>query len=435
VSFAPVVKQVGPAVVNIYTKRGVGKRRISPLLNDPIFKRFFGEDFAPFGTPRARVQNALGSGVIVTKEGLIVTNYHVIKEAEQITVVLADRREFAAEVVLGDEGTDLSILRIDTKGESLPIIELGDSDAVEVGDLVLAIGNPFGFGQTVTSGIISALARTQAGISDYAFFIQTDAAINPGNSGGALATLDGKLIGINTAIFSRSGGSIGIGFAIPSNMVRTVIESALSGDHVVRPWPSLIGQTLSGDLAESFGLDRSGGVIVSKVYNGGSAQRAGIKKGDVILAVDDQPVEDLESFRYRVATRTLGSEAKITVWRGQRPRTLNMRMAPAPENPPAQETELQGRNPLKGATVANLSPALAERMDLEGLWEGVIITSIQRSGPAFRVGFRPGDIILAINGTEVSKVAQIAAALVAPDNKWAISYSRGGKARTVEIGR
>ena len=176
-------------------------------------------------------------------------------------------------------------------------------------------------------------------------------------------------------------------------------------------------------------------MIVSKVYQGGSAQRAGIQKGDVILAVDDQPVEDLESFRYRVATRTLGSEAKITVWRGQRPWTLKMRMAPAPENPPAQETEVQGRNPLKGATVANLSPALAEKMDLEGLWEGVIITSIQRSGPAYRVGFRPGDIILAINGTEVSKVAQIAAALVAADNKWAISYSRDGKARTVEIGR
>jgi len=292
-SFAPVVRQVAPAVVNIYTKRVVSERRgFSPLFNDPLFKRFFGEDFG-FGMPRERVQNSLGSGVIVAPDGLIVTNYHVIKGAAEIRVVLADRREFAAELVLEDKQTDLSVLRIDPQGEALPVIELKDSDSIEVGDLVLAIGNPFGVGQTVTSGIVSALARTQAGISDYSFFIQTDAAINPGNSGGALVTLDGRLIGINTAIFSRSGGSIGIGFAIPANMVRTVVASAAGGNALVRPWTGLIGQTVNSDLAEAFGLTRPGGVIVSKVHPNGPAARAGLRKGDVITSVDGQTVDDL----------------------------------------------------------------------------------------------------------------------------------------------
>jgi serine protease Do len=228
-SFAPVVRRVAPAVVNIYAKRMVQQRVSSPLFDDPFFKRFFGDSFGSLEQPRERVQNALGSGVIVDSGGLVVTNHHVIQGADEITVVLADRREFPAEVVVSDERSDLSVLRIDAAGEALPTLEFKDSDEAEVGDLVLAIGNPFGVGQTVTSGIISALARTQAGISDFNFFIQTDAAVNPGNSGGALVTLDGRLIGINTAIYSRSGGSIGIGFAVPSEMVRT------TGRAIMRP--------------------------------------------------------------------------------------------------------------------------------------------------------------------------------------------------------
>ncbi|MGH6947065.1 MAG: trypsin-like peptidase domain-containing protein, partial [Kiloniellales bacterium] len=270
-SFAPVVKQVAPAVVNIFSRKVVEERRISPLFDDPLFKRFFGEDFGLFGMPRERIQNSLGSGVIVTADGLVVTNHHVIGDADEITVVLSDRREFPAERVLDDERSDLAVLRIDPKGEPLPTVALRDSDEVEVGDLVLAIGNPFGVGQTVTSGIVSGLARTGVGISDYSFFIQTDAAINPGNSGGALVTLDGKLLGINTAIYSRTGGSIGIGFAIPANMVRTVITSALSGGEIQRAWIGLVGEELTNELAARFGLDRPQGVVVNRVFVGGPA--------------------------------------------------------------------------------------------------------------------------------------------------------------------
>jgi S1-C subfamily serine protease len=237
-SFAPLVKSAAPAVVNIYTRRVVQARSATPLFNDPFFRRFFGDQFQFGGRERKRVQNSLGSGVIVSDDGLIVTNYHVIDKADEITVVLADRREFEADVVTRDERTDLAVLRIKTGSEKLPFMKLRDSDTLEVGDIVLAIGNPFGVGQTVTSGIVSALARTARGVSDFGFFIQTDAAINPGNSGGALVGLDGNLIGINTAIYSRGGGSNGIGFAIPSNMVATVIGSAMSDGEVIRPWVS-----------------------------------------------------------------------------------------------------------------------------------------------------------------------------------------------------
>ena len=433
-SYAPVVKSAAPAVVNIYTKRVVSARKsISPLFNDPLFKRFFGDRFGSFGMPMERVQNSLGSGVIVSGDGMIVTNYHVIKGATEIRVVLQDRREFPARLVLEDEGTDLSILRIDASGETLPHLTFKDSDAVEVGDLVLAIGNPFGVGQTVTSGIVSALARTQAGISDFSFFIQTDAAINPGNSGGALVTMDGNLIGINTAIYSRSGGSIGIGFAIPANMVRTVVQSARGGGRIVRPWPGLVGQTVTADLAEGFGLDRPGGVVVSRVFDEGPAGRAGIRKGDVITAVDGRPVNDFQSLRYRIATRELGAKADIQVWRDRRPVRFELELNSAPETPPRDQTRLQGRHPLTGATVVNLSPAVAEELDLGGQWEGVIVTDVTRGQPAQRLGFRPGDVILTVNGAEVSRVRQLRSELGRPAGRWAIGYRRGGRVRTVDI--
>jgi serine protease Do len=253
-SFAPVVKKAAPAVVNIYARQ-VQKAVGSSLFNDPFFRQFFGDQF---GQPRERVRNALGSGVIVRADGLIVTNHHVVADANEIRVVLADRREFPAKLVISDEKTDLAILRIDSGGASLPVLAFRDSDELEVGDLVLAIGDPFGVGQTVTSGIISALARTQIGISDLGFFIQTDAAINPGNSGGALIGMDGRLVGINTAIFSQSGGSIGIGFAIPSNMVRVIVAAAESGGRIVRPWIGVTGQPVTPDLARGLGLERRG---------------------------------------------------------------------------------------------------------------------------------------------------------------------------------
>ncbi|MFQ5467757.1 MAG: DegQ family serine endoprotease [Kiloniellaceae bacterium] len=432
-SFAPVVKRVAPAVVNIFSKRTVRARARSPLFSDPFFQRFFGGNFGMRGVPRERIQSSLGSGVIVSEDGLIVTNHHVIKGAEEIKVVLNDRREFPAELVLGDERTDLAVLRINANGKPLPRVEFRDSDEAEVGDLVLAIGNPFGVGQTVTSGIVSAMARTHVGISDYSFFIQTDAAINPGNSGGALITLDGKLLGINTAIFSRGGGSVGIGFAIPSNMVRTVVASARRGGKVVRAWSGLMAQPVTQDLAEGFGLERPGGVVVSKVYPGGPADRAGLRRGDVILKVGGQPVVDVESFRFRIATRELGSSAALTIWRDHAKAQVDLPLAPAPETPPRNETRLKGNHPLAGAAVANLSPVLADELDMPGAWRGVIVTRITRGSPANRVGFEPRDIVVEVNGAEVGTVAELSAALERAGRRWRIGFVRDGRLRNVEI--
>lgn len=432
-SFAPVVKKAAPAVVNVLTKKKVEQERpLSSLLDDPFFRRFFGDDFGG-RERRERDQSSLGSGVIVDPEGFIVTNEHVIKGASEIKVVLADRREFEAEVVLTDERTDLAVLLVDPGGEALPTLEMRDSDDVEVGDLVLAVGNPFGVGQTVTSGIVSALARTQVGITDFSFFIQTDAAINPGNSGGALVTLDGRLIGINTAIYSRSGGSIGIGFAIPANMVRTVVDSARGGTALVRAWAGLAGQNLTAELAEGLRLDRPGGVVISDVYQGGPADRAGIAAGDVIVAVNQQPVTDLQSLRYRVATGMLGSSLEVEFVRKGDHRVAALPLEAPPESPPRNEVRLLGHHPLGGAFVASLSPALSEELDIPDDWSGVVITKVQRGTPAHRVGFRPRDVILSLNGKTYGHSADLSADLVRISERWQIVFKRDGKVRRVEF--
>ena len=432
-SFAPVVKKAAPAVVNILTKRKVTQKNpVSSLLDDPFFRRFFGENFGG-ERRREREQSSLGSGVIVAGEGFIVTNEHVIKGATEIKVVLADRREFEAEVVLTDERTDLAVLRVDPGGAELPTIELRDSDDVEVGDLVLALGNPFGVGQTVTSGIVSALARTQVGITDFSFFIQTDAAINPGNSGGALVTLDGRLIGINTAIYSRSGGSIGIGFAIPADMVRTVVESARNGRALVRAWGGLAGQDLTSELAEGLRLERPGGVVISDVYEGGPADRAGIDAGDVIVAVDDQPVNDLRSLRYRIATGALSDSLDVEVLRKGELLSAELPLEPPPESPPRNEVRLLGHHPLGGAFIASLSPALAEELDMPDNWNGVVLTRVQRGTPAGRVGFRPRDIIISVNGQSFERSTDLAAALDRISGRWQITFKRDGKIRKVDF--
>lgn len=431
-SFAPVVQSAAPAVVNIFTKRKVAQRNVlSPLFNDPFFKRFFGDQFG--GQTRERLQSSLGSGVIVSPDGVIVTNHHVIKGSHEITVVLPDRREFPAELVLSDERTDLAILRIDPRGEVLPVIELRDSNDIEVGDLVLALGNPFGVGQTVTSGIVSALARTHVGIADFSFFIQTDAAINPGNSGGALVTMDGKLIGINTAIFSSGGGgSIGIGFAIPSNMVRTVIQGAETG-RLVRAWTGFVGQNLTAELAEGLRLSRPGGVVVNRIFDGGPADLAGLETGDVILSVNGQDVFDAESLQFRVATQPIGGDAEIEVSRDGERLALAMPLTEPPEVPARNEILLEGTHPLAGAVVASLSPALAEELDRPGAWDGVIIVRVLRGSPAHRVRFRTGDILLAVGDQEVSESTELDAQLRDQTGSEAlqVTFSRDGQRRSV----
>ena len=430
-SFAPVVKRVAPAVVNVYVSHRV-EQVVSPFADDPFFSRLFGENF---GIPRERIQNSLGSGVLVSPEGVVVTNNHVIQgggEAE-ITVALSDGREFPAKVVIKDEQTDLAVLRLDAKGAQFPALEFDNSDSLEVGDLVLAIGDPFGVGQTVTSGIVSALARTQVGISDYQFFIQTDAAINPGNSGGALVDMDGRLAGINTAIFSKSGGSHGIGFAIPSNMVRLVVQAALKGGKVQRPWLGASLQPVTSDIADSLGLDRPSGALVKDVHANGPAARAGIHAGDVIVSVDGKPVQDPQAFQYRFATKGLGGSADLSVVRKGQPVKATVALIAAVEDPPRDMRDLSGNHPLAGAKVANLSPAVAAELGLDDEGRGVVVLEVKEKTPAQRLGVQRGDVIVGINNSKVGSVAELVTALTPSRGGWRLSLERGGRLFNLNI--
>jgi Do/DeqQ family serine protease len=431
-SFAPVVKKAAPAVVNVYVQHRV-EQTASPFLDDPFFRQFFGDSF---GIPRERIENSLGSGVLASPNGVVVTNNHVIQgsgEAE-ITVALSDGREFPAKVVLKDDQSDLAVLRLDAKGVQFPSIVFADSDSLEVGDLVLAIGDPFGVGQTVTSGIVSALARTQVGISDYQFFIQTDAAINPGNSGGALVDMDGKLIGINTAIFSRSGGSHGIGFAIPSNMVRLVVQAALKGGKVQRPWLGASLQPVTPDIAESLGLAAPSGALVSNVRANGPAARAGLHAGDVVVGVDDKPVQDPHAFQYRFVTKGIGGQANLSVLRkGQKLTTTIALIAPV-EDPPRDARDLGGHHPLTGCKIANLSPAVAQELGIDDDSRmGVVVLDVKDKTPAARIGVKRGDIVVAVNNEKVKSVAQLVSVLDLAGGGWRLSVERDGKVYNLAI--
>ena len=432
-SYAPVVKQTAPAVVNIYAKKVVQRRSGPALFDDPFFKRFFGDDFPFGGAPKERIQNSLGSGVLVRADGVVVTNNHVIADAREITVVLSDRREFDAEIVLADDRTDLAVLRIDTNGEDLSSLDFADSDALEVGDIVLAIGNPFGVGQTVTSGIVSALARTRVGVADYRSFIQTDAAINPGNSGGALVGMDGLLVGINTAIFSKSGGSLGIGFAVPANMVRAIVESAIEGRPLVRPWLGFDGRAVTADLALALDMPRPVGVIVEQVHEAGPADKAGLTAGDVVMAVDGHDVEDAQSLRFRLATRRIGETVKLTVLRKGKQRSVAMPLEAPPEDPPRNTTMLEGRHPFSGAKVANLSPALIEELGLKGQPRGVFVLAVVNRSPADRLRLLPGDILVSINGKTVTRVRDAVKLLDRGARNWDIAIRRGDRVLKVEV--
>ncbi len=393
-SYAPLVKKVSPAVVNIYTTTTarVQRRLLFPFPGIP-----------QEGT---RVQNALGSGVLVKGDGLIVTNNHVVRGADEIRVVLSDRREFDAKVITQDERYDLALLRIDGNGDKFPFVELRDSDSVEVGDVVLAIGNPYGLSQTVTQGIISAVARSTGGVNDSSFFLQTDAAINPGNSGGALVSLDGRLIGINTAIYSQSGGSIGIGFATPSNIVARMVAAGEAGGRIVRPWLGIAMQRVTPDLAQSLNLPRPAGLIVKDVFPKGPGALAGFRRNDVIVALRDQPIDDEAGLRFRLATLSVGTKVPVRIIRAGKEIVLDVPLAAPPEDPPRDKSLLEGRQPLSGATVVNMSPAVAEEMGLSEWRAGVTVQQVQPGSYAARF-LRPGDMVLAINGENVKSVADL----------------------------
>ncbi len=426
-SFAPVVKRVLPAVVNVYASRVETMPRNS-LFDDPIFRQFFG------GDSDSRVSKSLGSGVIVDPSGLVVTNYHVIEGMTDVKVALSDRREFEAQIVLRDPRTDLAVLKL-KGGENFPVLELGDSDALEVGDFVIAVGDPFGVGQTVTQGIVSALARTQIGISDYGFFIQTDAAINPGNSGGALVDLDGKLVGVNSAIYSRSGGSMGIGFAIPVNMVRSVIAAARRGGATVkRPWLGATLQSLTKDIADNLGIDRPTGALVVTVAEIGPAAEAGLKRGDVIIAVDGQSVDDAEGVGFRLAVKPLGGVAALSILRSGRPLSLSLKLAAAPEIPPRDALTIHSRSPFEGAEVMNMSPAVAEELSLGGALHGVVVASVGDDSTAAEVGVQKGDIVVAVNGQQIGTTRDLEKACAERARLWDLTIQRGGETIRTRLG-
>ncbi len=394
-SFSPVVKTAAPAVVNIYTAT-VDRRPRS--LNEEFIQRFFG------GAPvQPRVSQSLGSGVIVGADGLIITNNHVVEGADQILVALADRREFKAKILFADPRLDLALLKVETEGAVLPVIRMADSDRVEVGDVTVAIGNPFGVGQTVTTGIVSAVARTGIGVSDWQFFIQTDAAINPGNSGGALLDAQGRLIGVPTAIFSRGGGSNGIGFAIPSKMVRVFLNAADKGK-LVSGWIGVEGEALTADTAKQLGLDRPGGLLVTAVVPGSPGARAGIRVGDVLRSVDGKEVANGGQLRYSLATEGVGTTLNVQIWRDGAQRQVPVILAAPPENPPRSLTRIAARSILTGVTLANLSPAYAQELGAGLPEQGVVVVAIDGNAPAARF-LRPGALIESVGGQPVKSVA------------------------------
>jgi Do/DeqQ family serine protease len=433
-SFAPVVAKVRPSVVNVYASRVETMPR-NPMFDDPFFRHFFGE---PDDRQSKRVAQSLGSGVIVDASGLIVTNHHVIAGMTDVKVALADKREYVAKIVLDDPRTDLAVLKIKGDG-ALPAIALGDSDAIEVGDFVIALGNPFGVGQSVTQGIVSALARTDIGINDYGFFIQTDAAINPGNSGGALVDTWGRLVGINSAIYSRSGGSMGIGFAIPVNMVKSVIATAKSGGHVVRrPYLGAKLQDVTRDIADSLGLDRPVGAVVASVEPGSPAALAGLVSGDVIVAVDGQPVDDAGGVDFRIGVKPIGGLASLTVARGGKRFVLPLKLEAPPETTPRDEVRLKSRSPLQGAEVENLSPAVVAELSLNvaalGASHGVVVSDVAADSPAAQFGLQKGDMILEVNGVPIRNTHELVAATAQRVRVWDLTISRGGQMIRTRIG-
>jgi Do/DeqQ family serine protease len=427
-SYAPVVKEVAPAVVNVYAAKVVRLR--NPLFDDPIFRHFFG---VPGGGGR-QLQRSLGSGVIVDPSGLIVTNVHVIEGADEVKVALSDKREFEASIVLKDKRSDLAVLRIKDGKALFPHLQFANSDALQVGDVVLAIGNPFGVGQTVTHGIVSAVARTDLGTRNYQFFIQTDAAINPGNSGGALVDLAGKLVGINNMIVTRSGGSQGIGFAIPSNMVRLVVASARAGAHAVkRPWLGAKLQAVTADIADSMGLKRPIGALIASVYRNGPAAQAGLKAGDVIVAVDGEEVDDPNAFDYRFATHPLGGAAKLGLLRNGQKMTVTVALRTAPETE-RDELTIRARSPFSGAKVANLSPALADELQLNNTDNGVVILDVASGSYADNLGFKRGDIVVSVNDRRIESTKELERIASVPKRNWRIVINRGGQTITAVFG-
>lgn len=419
-SFAPLVKKTAPAVVNVYASSKVQAR--SPFSGDPFFEQFFGSQRMP-----PRVQQSLGSGVLVDGSGIVVTNVHVIKNADEVKVALSDGREFESKVLLQDESLDIAVLKIDGSGD-FPTIGFGNSDALQVGDLVMAIGNPFGVGQTTTNGIVSALARSNVGISDVGSFIQTDAAINPGNSGGALIDMQGHLVGINTAIFSRSGGSNGIGFAIPANIVHSVVSAAKSGaDYFERPYVGAEFEPVTAQFAEALGMEGPSGALVSNIVDDSPAAEAGLEPGDVVVSLDGTPIKHPDALRYHLATEPIGETVTLGILHGGREKTLEIRLARAPGGDTSAEFTIGGDSPFSGAKVAALSPRLAQRLNLPVNRKGVVVVDVDRNSPSAGLGLRARDIVREVNGHRIDDPETLKSVAEGGSRWWRFTIERDGR--------
>jgi len=424
--FVPVVKKVSPAVVNIYARRVVSVQ--SPFSSDPFFQDLFRD----FGTPRQRVQNSLGSGVILGEDGIVVSNYHVVGEATDIRVVLNDRREFSAKVLLADEESDLAILQMEN-AHDMPALTLRDSDTVQVGELVLALGNPFGVGQTVSSGIVSGLARSGTATGNArGYFIQTDAPINPGNSGGALVDVNGSLIGINTSILSRSGGSNGIGFAIPSRLVSQFVAQARDGKSVFeRPWAGMDGQPVTADMAEGLGLSAPGGVVISQLHPASSFLEAGYQPGDVITAVEGHPVNTPAEMIFRMSVTGIGAEARIAHVRNGEPGEATVRLIAAPDVPPRGQLTTGRNAAIPGMVLSTVNPAVIGEYGLPLSAQGVVVDDPGQIG--LRAGLRAGDILRGINDVTVEIATEAEAALEEAERHLFLDVQRGTQRMTMRF--
>lgn len=419
-SFAPVVRAASPAVVNIYATRVVQERR-SPFAGDPFFDQFFQD----FGSVTPRSQNSLGSGVIVDGSGIVVSNYHVVQQADEIRVVLADNREYQASVMLADQSSDLAVLQLEGPGD-LPALALRDSNDLQVGDLVLAIGNPFGVGQTVSSGIISGLARSAFSVGDgRGYFVQTDAAINPGNSGGALVDMQGRLVGINTAILSKGGGSNGIGFAIPSNLVAAVVAQARAGaTRFARPWAGVTAQAMDGALAEALGMAAPQGTVLTGLHPASPFAQAGLQEGDVVIGFGGQPVNSPQELMFRLATQGIGVTVAVDYLREGRAARADVTLNAAPDSPPRDETMVPEGLALQGAVLLRLNPAVAEEFGLPMAEGGVLVAGV--GDWAARVGLVAGDILLAVNGVAVAGPSDVLDLLGQGGRRWVLDVVRQG---------
>lgn len=434
-SFSDTVKKATSAVVNIYTEKEVVSRSLNPFFDDPFFNQFFNQGLS--GRMKKRIERSLGSGVVVTNDGYLVTNYHVVKDATSVRVVFHDRTEMAAEFIAADKNSDIAIMKIILEDErdqaEFKYVDFADSDSIEVGDVVLAMGNPFGVGQSVTMGIVSALGRSNLGTGHYENYIQTDAAINPGNSGGALLDSEGKLVGINTAIYSKTGGSQGVGFAIPANAVRVSLNSVLTTGKITRPWFGAAGQDVTDDLAVQLELSRPYGVLVNEIVPGSPAETANLEIGDIILSFDGKEVDNMSVLNARIASSYVGEEYDMDVWREGKPYVSKVMLGALPDRRVEDQYKVQGSNPLAGYTFEPLSPALNDELGLPLNAEGIVVVGQPNRRGFGIVELQAGDIIVSINKKNIRTMKDLQTAVSRRPNAWQVVYERAGHVHRVVI--